>query len=277
MDFIALFSQCGFDLFVRVIEAAMTIDGSHVFALNLLEWWWDTTNSFHFPWGEMTITPHDFSMITGLRFTQSLVECDSSITPQHSLAVQLLGPVCASLGGKELVSTAALRKGLTLPGSTSAQKVRILILELISLCLAPDKTCESRTHLRYLASLEELSKVRDLDWGGLGYAALIRAMRSACRQQKDTSPLGIASFWRVLEVWVITRFLVDLHVFRCSRVSSCFFCSSWHLSTSRGLPRGVRGTGASPPVRHGNATSGGPGGTPWTRGGASSGRCALIG
>ena len=205
MDFIALFSQCGFDPFVRVIEAAMTIDGSHVFALNLLEWWWDTTNSFHFPWGEMTITPHDFSMITGLRFTQSLVECDSSITPQHSLAVQLLGPVCASLGGKELVSTAALRKGLTLPGSTSAQKVRILILELISLCLAPDKTCESRTHLRYLASLEDLSKVRDLDWGGLGYAALIRAMRSACRQQKDTSPLGIASFWRVLEVWVITH------------------------------------------------------------------------
>ena len=216
MDFIALFSQCGFDPFVRVIEAAMTIDGSHVFALNLLEWWWDTTNSFHFPWGEMAITPHDFSMITGLRFTQSLVECDSSITPQHSLAIRLLGPVCASLGGKELVSTAALRKGLTLPGSTSAQKVRILILELISLCLAPDKTCESRTHLRYLASLEDLSKVRDLDWGGLGY---IRAMRSACRQQKDTSPLGIASFWRVLEVCVITHVFIRRFVYFFIHVS----------------------------------------------------------
>ncbi|KDP27014.1 hypothetical protein JCGZ_22089 [Jatropha curcas] len=27
----------------------------------LAERWWDTTNTFHFPWGEMTMTPTDFS------------------------------------------------------------------------------------------------------------------------------------------------------------------------------------------------------------------------
>ena len=216
-DFLALFSQCGFDPFVRVVGAAMTIDGSHVFALNLLEWWWDTTNSFHFPWGEMTITPHDFSMITGLRYTQSLVEWDSSITPPHSTALRLLGPVCARLGGKELVSTAALKKCLTMPDTTPAQKVRILILVLISLCIAPDKTCETRTHLRYLASLEDLSKVRELDWGGFGYASLIRSMRAASRQETHASPLGIASFWRVLEV------LAPLHIFMYIIVYYCMF------------------------------------------------------
>ncbi|KAL7168350.1 hypothetical protein ACSBR2_038734 [Camellia fascicularis] len=34
----------------------------------LVERWWDTTNSFHFfSTGEMTLTPYDFSMLTGLR------------------------------------------------------------------------------------------------------------------------------------------------------------------------------------------------------------------
>ncbi|KAF9624295.1 hypothetical protein IFM89_009203 [Coptis chinensis] len=32
----------------------------------LVERWWDTTHSFHFPCGEATITPLDFSMLTGL-------------------------------------------------------------------------------------------------------------------------------------------------------------------------------------------------------------------
>ncbi|KAL7204582.1 hypothetical protein ACSBR2_017623 [Camellia fascicularis] len=33
----------------------------------LVEMWWDTSNSFYFPCTrEMTMTPYDFSMITGL-------------------------------------------------------------------------------------------------------------------------------------------------------------------------------------------------------------------
>lgn len=34
-----------------------------------LIFFWDTTNTFHFPWGEMTITPFEFGVITGLRMT----------------------------------------------------------------------------------------------------------------------------------------------------------------------------------------------------------------
>ncbi|KAL7250488.1 hypothetical protein ACSBR1_012491 [Camellia fascicularis] len=34
----------------------------------LVERWWDTTDSFHFSSiGELTLTPYDFSMLTGLR------------------------------------------------------------------------------------------------------------------------------------------------------------------------------------------------------------------
>ncbi|KAK9267606.1 hypothetical protein L1049_010037 [Liquidambar formosana] len=35
--------------------------------LALTELWWDTTNTFHFSFGEMTLTPTDFTVITRLR------------------------------------------------------------------------------------------------------------------------------------------------------------------------------------------------------------------
>ncbi|XP_021760140.1 uncharacterized protein LOC110724967 [Chenopodium quinoa] len=41
---------------------------SSAFLRELLEIWWDSTNTFHFPWGEMTVTPFDFSMIMGFPF-----------------------------------------------------------------------------------------------------------------------------------------------------------------------------------------------------------------
>jgi hypothetical protein len=39
-------------------------DASLGFAL--VERWWDTTHTFHFPWGEAGITPMDFTMLTGM-------------------------------------------------------------------------------------------------------------------------------------------------------------------------------------------------------------------
>ncbi|KDP35067.1 hypothetical protein JCGZ_11037 [Jatropha curcas] len=34
----------------------------------LAERWWDTTNTFHFSWGELTLTPVDFSVISEIPF-----------------------------------------------------------------------------------------------------------------------------------------------------------------------------------------------------------------
>ena len=35
----------------------------------LLDSFWDSTNTFHFSWGEMALTPFEFGVITGLRMT----------------------------------------------------------------------------------------------------------------------------------------------------------------------------------------------------------------
>ncbi|KDP31672.1 hypothetical protein JCGZ_15275 [Jatropha curcas] len=40
----------------------------------LAERWWDTTNTFHFSWGEMTMTPTDFSLISGIPFGTRPIE-----------------------------------------------------------------------------------------------------------------------------------------------------------------------------------------------------------
>jgi hypothetical protein len=46
-------------------------DASLGFAL--VERWWDTTHTFHFPWGEAGITPLDFTMLTGMGVGEGVV------------------------------------------------------------------------------------------------------------------------------------------------------------------------------------------------------------
>ncbi len=43
----------------------------------LAERWWDSTNTFHLKFGEMTITPLDFAAITGLRVGGDPIPFDS--------------------------------------------------------------------------------------------------------------------------------------------------------------------------------------------------------
>jgi len=41
----------------------------HCVTYGMVERFWDTTNNFHFPFGEMTTIPFDFAMRMGLGFT----------------------------------------------------------------------------------------------------------------------------------------------------------------------------------------------------------------
>lgn len=61
---LALVREVGFREFISILTRASN-DCQLVRAL--AERWWDMTNSFHFSFGEMTMTPLDFSAIMGLR------------------------------------------------------------------------------------------------------------------------------------------------------------------------------------------------------------------
>ncbi|KAI8012885.1 Protein MAIN-LIKE 2 [Camellia lanceoleosa] len=102
--------EAGFGIFCRGLSQ-LTICRPLLAAL--VERWWDTTNSFHFSVaGDMTMTPYDFSMLTGIGvggdpipFDTDMDEWDGrSASPCSSrvcqiLVVRDLVPDSASLGG----------------------------------------------------------------------------------------------------------------------------------------------------------------------------------
>ena len=93
-------SSCSFDGFKRSLEATLGTEGSHVFVATLMEWW-DTINSFHIPWEEMTITPYDYAILTGLPFTNKVVAVDDSMRPFIATVRELVKPFIATV--RELV------------------------------------------------------------------------------------------------------------------------------------------------------------------------------
>ncbi|KAL7212786.1 hypothetical protein ACSBR2_015463 [Camellia fascicularis] len=58
----------------------------------LMKRWWDTTNSFHLSTaGEMTMTPYDFAMITGLGVGSDPIPFDTDIGEWEAAWINLLG------------------------------------------------------------------------------------------------------------------------------------------------------------------------------------------
>ncbi|KAL7212865.1 hypothetical protein ACSBR2_015541 [Camellia fascicularis] len=58
----------------------------------LVERWWDTTNSFHFSaTGDMTMTPFDFSMLTGLDVGGRSIPYDADMGEWEAAWIYLLG------------------------------------------------------------------------------------------------------------------------------------------------------------------------------------------
>ncbi|KDP43325.1 hypothetical protein JCGZ_27158 [Jatropha curcas] len=59
----------------------------------LAERWWDTTNTFHFSWGELTMTPADFSVISGIPFGTRPIELydDWRVDISPDRMVELIG------------------------------------------------------------------------------------------------------------------------------------------------------------------------------------------
>lgn len=104
-----------------------------------------------------------------------------------------------------------MQQGLTLPGTSAAQKVRILLLILIEGYMCAHKGISARAHLRHLPALRDLRQVRTYDWAGYAYSFLLYQMRTAYRQVDPFTPISIAGLWRLIEVcFLCIAFLCSL-------------------------------------------------------------------
>ncbi|XP_021729337.1 uncharacterized protein LOC110696356 isoform X2 [Chenopodium quinoa] len=162
----------------------------------------------------MTMTPLDFSMISGLRFTERRVLQIPDLTWGASEAAELLGPVVQHIrtrpvsrgghrsGRSELASV--LAHGFDIAETTPEQRVRIFILILISGTLSHDRS--SRALICYLPSLVRIGEIGSYSWASIGYADLLSSMRHGCRQLNNQSPVVVYGLWRVVELWFYEYF-----------------------------------------------------------------------
>ncbi|BBH08319.1 hypothetical protein Prudu_020472 [Prunus dulcis] len=84
--------------------------GDRPLLVALAERWWDTTHTFHFDEvGEMTMTPTDFSAITGLRVGGKRLQYDMEMYKNKNKVVKLFGkPIADLLAGERRVPSASM-------------------------------------------------------------------------------------------------------------------------------------------------------------------------
>ncbi|KAK9273213.1 hypothetical protein L1049_018020 [Liquidambar formosana] len=148
-------------------------DRQALFALT--ELWWDTTNTFHFSFGEMTMTPKDFTMITGLSLKGKRLEYYEQANMDQNYIVALLG-VEAELSPKAQPPTMA---------SSNDSNIKYPYYVIKNTYKAPiydasqDKVLlEPKKHLSYLHSQHEPD---------------FQSLRTR------TSIKGLISWWRYME------------------------------------------------------------------------------
>ncbi|KAI8538200.1 hypothetical protein RHMOL_Rhmol09G0084200 [Rhododendron molle] len=91
-----LVEEVGFGPFIQLLTS-VRVDCASLTAL--AERWWDTTNTFHLRFGEMTVTPLDFAAITGLRVGGEPIPFDPSIDLDDTALRWFIGRVPRHSGG----------------------------------------------------------------------------------------------------------------------------------------------------------------------------------
>lgn len=162
----------GFGDFMTVVSPVQrSTDVLRAFA----ERWWATTNTFHFSFGEMTITPLDFSMLTGLPCGGTAIPFHRDIHRDPVFLTRCLGARFAeSAMFSEQISVSALREFFRDYACETADDVDILARAFLLFLLGSSllSSVDSTIHLGFLRALEDLDVTSRYDWGGAGLATL---------------------------------------------------------------------------------------------------------
>ncbi|CAL5375291.1 unnamed protein product [Camellia sinensis] len=155
--------EAGFDLFCAGLSRH---PASRTFLGALVERWWDTTNSFHFSAIEdMTMTPYDFSMLTGLEVGGRPIPYDADIGEWETAWIYLLRacpPIDRSSGRLRYTWFSEQYRG-TSPQTieTVQQYARGFLMFLLGTTLFSDKG--NTVGLYLLSALVDLSRVQLFD------------------------------------------------------------------------------------------------------------------
>lgn len=86
-----------------LIDGLSRVEVDSALIQTLTEKWWDTTHTFHFDqFGEMTMTPKDFSAISGLSIGGKILKLDNLIHHNYDELLRLLGEPIRDIKGHSI-------------------------------------------------------------------------------------------------------------------------------------------------------------------------------
>ena len=187
----------------------------------IVERWHPETNTFHMPFGEMTITLDDVYCLTGLEVDGLPVQAPALDTKNaRELVCEML-----SVTDDEAEESMRGKRGATMKlewlretfmndiRSTDPDRLvyaaRAYLLYIFGCSLFTDKT-GSRVSVAYLRLLDDLTQLHHYAWGAATLAYLYRALGEASRYGTKQ----ICGYMTLLEVTHISQFLFIFFMLR---------------------------------------------------------------
>ncbi|KAF5932180.1 hypothetical protein HYC85_028351 [Camellia sinensis] len=199
--------EAGFGIFCRGLSRLTTC---RPLLAALVERWWDTTNSFHFSVaGDMTMTPYDFSMLTGIGVRGDLIPFDTDMDEWDAAQLYLLGtqPPLARAGFVRyswFESHFRIQPALAEEAQMSPEEVDQyawgFIMFLFGMTLFVERA--NTVPLCLLSALVDVRQIRHYDSGGAALATLYGYMSSS----SHLSGQLLGGYWRAWELWVYAYF-----------------------------------------------------------------------
>ena len=182
----------------------------------LVERWWDTTNSFHFSsTGDMTMTPFDFAVLTGLDVGGWEIPYDEDMGQWEAAWIYLLGarPPVDRSSGRVRYTWFSSHFRHTEPETLEeiTQYARGFLMFLFGTTLFSDRG--NTVGLYLLGALADLTQVSRYDWGGASLATLYCYMSATSRGRGNI----VGGYWRAWEV--PSALLIYISAFQCMYIA----------------------------------------------------------
>ncbi|GAB2268156.1 hypothetical protein Dimus_038697 [Dionaea muscipula] len=168
-----------------------------------VERWQPETNSFHLPFGEMTITLHDVWYILRIPVTRHAIIADTAVDVIRSQLASLLDmspSQVPSLWKSGTVTFKTIQERLSGPHLSPTEVAKGYLLWLLAATLFPNKT--QGVHVHFLPFLQDLQSVHAHAWGAATLTNLYHQLGVASRA--DTHQ--IAGCLILLEAWIYEYF-----------------------------------------------------------------------
>lgn len=189
------------------IQTHQNIDRQVVVAL--AERWWDSTNTFHLPLGEVTLTPLDYYILTEFPFTTKRFPNNKNFWVQEKDKIkELIGlktPYCPSTPFTWILEIFKNTLPFTLDiGKNFLKLARVFIWYMIKNCIFIE--AKSKVHEKHLAYMEDLSGLKRFNWGGAVLSLIYIGMCDPSRNILE-SILGYSLVWHVKPATVSSFFI----------------------------------------------------------------------